>query len=196
MPEVRTKSQPVPRGITASSTSRPAIPLTTSLTVPSPPTATSSEALAAASRASSVRWPGRSDISASPCNPSAAAWCASSGQRLPAAPASAAGLTRKVTALMAAGHGRECDTRHAVDRGAQLVVRDARELLADHDVAHRQQAAGLDPAQCADREQHRRFHLDAEHAAGRPALVPLGIRVVKGVAGGDRADAQRLLELP
>jgi len=42
MPYVRTKSQPVPRGITASSTSsRPAIPFTTSLTVPSPPTTTS-----------------------------------------------------------------------------------------------------------------------------------------------------------
>src|SRR6266571_5327213 len=41
---VRTKSQPVPRGITASSTSRPAIPFTTSFTEPSPPTTTSSTA--------------------------------------------------------------------------------------------------------------------------------------------------------
>ena len=59
------------------------MPLTTSFTVPSPPTATSSEAVAAASRASSIRWPGRSESSASPCSPSAAARCASSGQSPP-----------------------------------------------------------------------------------------------------------------
>ena len=84
---------------------------------------------------------------------------------------------------------------HAVDRGPELVVRDPCELLADHDVAHRQEAPGLHAAQGADREQHSRLHLDAEHPALGPTAMPLGVRVVEGVARGDRADAERLAEL-
>ena len=44
IPYVRPKSMPVPSGIVARSTSRPAIPFTTSFSVPSPPTATTSVA--------------------------------------------------------------------------------------------------------------------------------------------------------
>ena len=70
MPYVRTKSQPVPRAITAISTSSSAAPFATSFTEPSPPTTTSSFAPApAACRASSVRCPGRSEKSASPFSP-------------------------------------------------------------------------------------------------------------------------------
>src|SRR5512133_4368173 len=158
---VLTKSQPVPRGITATSTSsRPAIPFTTSLTVPSPPTITSRRAPAsAASLASSPSCPGRSESRASPRSPREAALCASSGQRRPVAPFSDAGLTRKTTSLMGRD-GRQRDPSHPVDRCAQVVVGDPRELLADDDVAHGEQAAGLDPTQRADREQHRRLHLD------------------------------------
>ena len=57
IPYVRTKSQPVPRGTTASSgaASRPTSPFATSFTEPSPPTTTSSRAPpSAASRASSA----------------------------------------------------------------------------------------------------------------------------------------------
>src|SRR6184192_2454622 len=197
MPYVRAKSQPVPRGITASSApSRPARPCTTSFTVPSPPTATTSDApCSAACRARSPSWPGLSESSASPRSPSAAAWCASSGQRRPTAPPSAAGLTRKTVSLMAGRDRCERYASHAVDGGAEVDVGDPRELLADHDVAHRQEATGLHPAEGADREQHRRLHLDTEDATLGPALVPTGVGVVEGVARGDRADADGLVEL-
>src|SRR5262245_41417999 len=196
MPYVRTKSPPVPRAIRASSTSRPAMPLTTSWTVPSPPTTTSRSASAAALRASSVRWPGRSERSASPLRPRAAARWASSGQRRPAAPFSAAGLTRNVTRLMARRDGRKRDSRHAVDSRSEVVVGDPGDRLTMHGVvADGQKAAGLHPAQGPDREQHGRLHLDAEHPALRPALVPPGVGVVERVARDDRADLQRLVEL-
>jgi hypothetical protein len=39
---------------------------------------------------------------------------------------------------------RQRDARHPVDRGAQLVVGDPRELVADDDVADREQAPRLD----------------------------------------------------
>jgi hypothetical protein len=89
---------PVPIGIVA--TSHVALdrtsPFTTSLSVPSPPTATTSDApLAAARSASSIRCPGRSEKSVSPSSPRCAARLASSGQRLPVTPLSDAGLTRK-----------------------------------------------------------------------------------------------------
>jgi hypothetical protein len=96
MPYVRPKSMPVPSGIVARSTSRPAMPFTTSFSVPSPPTATTSDAPAStACCASAIRWFGRSEKSVSPDSPSRAARWASSGQRLPVAPLSEAGLTRK-----------------------------------------------------------------------------------------------------
>ena len=44
-------------------------------------------------------------------------------------------------------------------------------VAADEDVADGQQAAGLDLAERAEREENRRLHLDAQHAAGGPALV-------------------------
>src|SRR5919201_980230 len=197
IPYVRTKSQPVPRGITASSTpSRPASPCTISLTVPSPPTATTTDApSSAACAASCPSCPGRSERSASPLNPSASARCASLGQPRPTAPPSAAGLTRKTVSLMACCDGLEGHAGHAVDGRAQVDIRDPRELLADHDVADRQQAARVDTAKGTDREQHRRLHLDAEDTALRPALVPARIRVVERIARGDRAHTHRLVEL-
>src|SRR5690242_16182867 len=196
IPYVRTKSQPVPRGITASSASRPASPWTTSLTVPSPPTATTSLAPSSTARAaSSPSCPARSERTASPVSPRVAARSASPGQRRPTDPPSAAGLTRKTISLMACGDGLERHARHPVDGRAQLLVGDPGELLADHDVAHGQQATGLHSAESADREQHRRLHLDAEDAPRGPALVPLGVGVVERVAGGNRADAHGLVEL-
>src|SRR5690348_16399095 len=186
---------PVPSGIVASSTSRPAMPFTTSLSVPSPPTATTSDAPpATASRARSIRWPGRSEKSVSPSRPSADARRWSFGQRFPVAPLPEAGLTRK-TVLMVGDRDVERDPRHAVDRRAQLVVRDPLELAFDDDVAHGEQAAGFDAAQRADREQRRGLHLDGEHAALRPALVLSLVRVVEHVAGDDRSDVQVLPEL-
>src|SRR6476661_1827921 len=132
MPYVRPKSMPVPSGIVARSTSRPAIPFTTSFSVPSPPTATTSVApRSTAPRASSIR-------------------C--SGRRLPVAPLSDAGLTRKTVdtasqrSVIGDGHV-ERDLRHAVDGGAQIVVRDPLELALDDDVADGEQASGLDAAQ-------------------------------------------------
>src|SRR5690348_13931428 len=186
MRRLRTKSLPVPRGSTASSTpSAPIAPFTTSWTVPSPPTTTSSSAPSAiARRASSDRSPGAREISASPSRPTAAAARAISGQRRPVDPLADAGLTRKtVLMLLVGGDGRERDARHAVDGGAQLLVGDALELALDDDVADRQQAAGLHAAQRADGEQRRRFHLDREHTALRPALVLALVGVVADVAG-------------
>ena len=58
-----------------------------------------------------------------------------------------------------------------------------------------EQAARLDAAQRADGEQCRRFHLDREHAALRPALVLPLVRVVEDVARDDRPDVQVLAEL-
>src|SRR4051794_25651837 len=187
MPKVRTKSRPVPRGMIASSgPTTSAIPLTTSFTVPSPPTATSSSYSCAARAASSVISPGLVDSSTSPFSPSRPARCASSGQRRPVEPAAEAGLTRKTVLVLVGGDRLERDPRHPVDRGLQLLVRDAREDALDHDVRHRQQAPRLDAAQRRDREQRRRLHLDGEDAAPRPALVLALVRVVEEVAGDDR----------
>ena len=47
----------------------------------------------------------------------------------------------------------------------------------------------------AEREERRRFHLDGEDAALRPALVLALVRVVEEVARDDRADAQRLVRM-
>src|SRR3954454_25328874 len=146
MPYVRPKSIPVPSGIVARSTSRSAIPFTTSFSVPSPPTATTSDAPAsAACRPSSVRWPGRSEKNVSPVRPRRAARCASSGHRLPVRPLSDAGLTRK-TVLLVGDSDVEGDLRHAVDRRAQLVVGDALEPALYDDVADGQQAPRLHAA--------------------------------------------------
>src|SRR5205807_10229340 len=63
------------------------------------------------------------------------------------------------------------------------------------DVADRQQAAGLDGAQRADREKSRSLHLHGEHAALRPALVLTLVGVVEDVARDDRPDVHRLPDL-
>src|SRR4051812_34035443 len=202
MPYVRPKSIPVPSGIVARSTSRSAIPFTTSFSVPSPPTATTSVAPpSAASRASSIRWPWRSEKNVSPFSPSRAARCASSGQRLPVAPLSDAGLTRKtafsLTRSGQSGSDRdvERDPRHPVDGAAKIVVGDPLELALDDDVADGEEAARLDAAQRTDGEQRCGFHLDGEHAALRPPLVLAVVRVVEEVARDDRADVQLLPDL-
>src|SRR5439155_6265964 len=198
IPYVRTKSQPVPRAMTAiSAPSTPASPFATSLTDPSPPTTTRRSAPSSTERRASVpSSPGLVEKSASPSSPRVAAMRAIWGQRFPVDPFAEAGLTRKtVVGLMIGCRGAECDARHAVDRGAQIVVRDPRELAADDDVAHRQQAAGLDAAQRADGEERRRLHLDAEHAALRPALVLALVRVVEQVARDDRPDVELLSDL-
>src|SRR6266566_6335515 len=175
----------------------PAIPFTISFTVPSPPTATRSDApRSAALRASSPSSPGRLERSASPASPSSRARRSRDGQRRPVAPFADAGLTRKTVWPLMFGRDRgECDPGHAIDGSLELVVRDPREVLADHDVADREQAACLDAPQRADCKKDGRLHLNREDAAGRPALVAFRIGVVEGVARGDRADPQRLLEL-
>src|SRR5437764_85024 len=163
MPYVRTKSQPVPRAITASSTAwSPAMPFTISFTVPSPPTATSRVAPpSAAERASAPSWPGRCDRSASPSSPSARARRSRLGQRRPVVPFADAGLTRKTVLPLMLGLGcdrGERDAGHPVDGGLELLVRDPRELLADDDVADREQAARLHTAQRSEREQDGGLH--------------------------------------
>src|SRR4051812_38339109 len=175
---LRTKSLPVPRGRTASSTSpaRPdaSSPLTTSCTEPSPPTTTTTRAPSVAAwAASSARWPGAFEISASPARPAAAARRAISGQRRPVDPFAEAGLTRKANGVRSVlgRRRRECDLRHAVDRGAELLVGDAGEHALDDDVADGEEAARVRSADRADREQRRGLHLDREDAALRPALV-------------------------
>src|SRR5262249_49881264 len=201
MPNVRMKSAPVPRGMIASSArSAPARPFTTSFTVPSPPTATSSSAPpSTAERASSRRWPGSSEKSASPVKPSCAVRRASSGHLRPVAPPAEAGLTRKTVRaplmLLVRRRGVEPELRHLVDRRLHLGVGDAHELVRDDDVRDGQQAPGLDLAQRAGRVHRRGLHLHAEDAALRPALVLAFVRVVEEVAGDDRADADGLAEL-
>src|SRR5918999_1933247 len=198
MPKVRAKSSPVPHGTTASSHSAPSgkRPFTPSLTVPSPPTTTTSSAPATtALRVKSTTRPGASLSSASPSRPSSAALATSSGQRLPADQLPAAGLTTKAV-LMGLGRDRaERELGHLVDGGAHLLVRDADELTLDDDVADREEAARLDLAQSAEREQHGGLHLDGEDAAVRPALVLTVVGVVEEVARDDGADAQALAHL-
>src|SRR5262245_18127190 len=202
MSNVRTKSQPVPRGITASSTSSSGErPFTTSFTDPSPPTTTRSfapPATASAARAESR--PGPSDMRASPSRPFDAARCAISGHRFPVVPAAEAGWTRKTVSapLMAVatrGRGVQRDLRHAVDRGPQLLVADADELPLDHDVAHRQEAPAVDLPKRGDSEERRGLHLHGENAALRPALVLPLVGVVEEIAGDDRPHAERLARL-
>src|SRR5687767_12120888 len=199
MSNVRTKSQPVPRGMTASSTDpAPTTPFTTSLTEPSPPTITSRDAPSrTAPAASSPSCPGPSEISASPSSPRAAARCAISGQRFPVEPPAEAGLTRKtvrpaLVLVVTRRCGVERDPRHSLDRRAKLVVRDADELALDDDVADGQQAPAVDAAQRGEREERRRLHLDREHATLRPALVLPLVGVVEEVARDDRPDADLL----
>src|SRR5919197_2794903 len=150
--------------------------------------------VAAASRASSVSCPDRSETSASPVSPKLAARCAISGQRRPVDPAAEAGLTRKTVSELMAGRGRrERDLRHAIDCGAELLVGDALELALDDDVAHRQQAAGLHAPQRSDGEEGSGFHLHGEDSAARPALVLAAVGVVEEIARDDRADTDLLL---
>src|SRR5438874_11391648 len=186
---------PVPSGIVASSTSRPATPLTTSFSVPSPPTATTSLAPpSTASRARSIRCPGLSEKSVSPVRPSPAARWASSGQRFPVAPLADAGLTRK-TACSGSGRDFERDLRHPVDGRAQVLVGDPPEFAVDDDVAHGQLAPGLDAAERGDGEERRCLHLDRQAAPFRPAPVLALVVVVEDVARDDRADVQVLADL-
>src|SRR4051794_36514820 len=174
-------------------------PLTTSCTVPSPPTATTIAAPSSAAwRASSARPPGPALCATSGSRPKSRAWRSSSGQRLPVAPFAEAGLTRKTVRpliTVTGGHGGERQLGHLVDRALHVLVRDADELALDDDVADDQQAAGLDLLERPDREEHGRLHLDGEHAAVRPAAVLARIRVVEDVARDDRADTDLLAEL-
>src|SRR5438309_9585689 len=189
---------PVPSGIVASSAAplERTSPFTTSFSVPSPPTATTSDAPSPTARsASSVRCPGRSEKSVSPARPRPSARCASSGQRLPVAPPADAGLTRKTVLPLIGRRGRECDACHPVDGGAQLFVRDPLELALDDDVADGEQAARVHLTQSAEREQDRGLHLDREDPPVRPALVLAFVGVVEDVARDDRADVERLADL-
>src|SRR5439155_15336281 len=89
---------------------------------------------AAASLARLTRWPGRSERKVSPLSPRSAARRAISGQRLPVAPLSAAGLTRKAVSLMRVRRDRrQSDAGHPVDRGLEVLVRDPGERSLDDD---------------------------------------------------------------
>src|SRR5262245_43437853 len=193
------KSRPVPSGRIPSSTREPSparrSPSATSWTVPSPPTTTSSVAPSrTASAASSARWPGRFEISASPRRPASAARRAMSGQRRAVAPLSDAGLTRKTVRLMVVRDGDERELGHLIDRRAQVLVGDALELALDDDVADGEEASRLDLAQRAECEEERSLHLHREDAAVRPALVLPAVGVVEDVARGDSADPDFLVE--
>ena len=138
---------PVPIGIVASSVVLPArtSPLTTSFSVPSPPTATTRVVPSRAdSSASSISWPGRSEKRVSPSSPRCAARFASEGQRFPAPPLPEAGLTRKTVSALMGRDGREGDAGHPVDRRAQLFVGDSLEDALDDDVGYGEEAAAVD----------------------------------------------------
>ena len=147
---MRTKSQPVPRGITASSPAVAARDPVGDL-VDGAVAADDDEQLApssAASRASSARWPGRSEKSASPSSPGVAA---AVGELRPAL-AGRAVVGRRVdeeddsvgVRSVLAVIGRERELGHLVDGRAQLLVGDALELALDDDVADGEEAAGRD----------------------------------------------------
>ena len=131
----------------------------------------------------------------SPSSPRCAARCAISGQRLPVAPLSDAGLTRKTVSLM---------TGVAVAR-ATRVIRSTAAFISSSVIRLNspsttmsltvEQAAGLHAAERADGEERGGLHLDGEHTALRPALVLALVRVVEEVARDDRADVHLLAHL-
>ena len=103
-------------------------------------------------------------------------------QRLPVEPLADAGLTRNTVGVTEAPTVRgdrlqsvpwgspACDgpqgqLSHLVHRCAHLLIGNADELALDHDVAHRQHAAGLHLAERTEREQHGGLHLDGKDAA-------------------------------
>ena len=155
MPNVRTKSQPVPRGMTASSTPSALGDAVDDL-VHGAVAADDHEQLARLPRrrraASAVELPrllGDERVSREPERGCAVrdlgpalARRASAGGRVDEEDG-AAGLM----AVLAGRRGVERDPRHPVDRGTQLVVGDPHELALDDDVAHREQAAAVDAAQ-------------------------------------------------
>ena len=124
---LRMKSRPVPRAITPSAASpngvplAPTRPLTTSCTVPSPPTATTTSAPAMlASRASSVACPGASVRRSSTRRPRRCASATSSGHSCPVLPLAEAGLmirtTRRVMRASAPRRGRRVRSVRRTER--------------------------------------------------------------------------------
>jgi hypothetical protein len=175
--------------------------LTTSFSVPSPPTETTSPAPSrAACSASSIRtWTlGEERRALEPelrCAvrvPASAGRGAAAGRRVDEEDDPVSGTFRCPTPLLC--HGRERDARHPVDRRAQpsSVIRVTR---LDDDVADGEEAAGVNLLQRPEREEDRSFHLDREDAAVGPALVLPAVRVVEDVARHDRADVHRLAHL-
>src|SRR6478735_1159335 len=172
MPNVFTKSQPDPRGITASSASGATAaspskkPFATSETVPSPPTATISRAPSrSAARVSSDACPAASVARTSRSRPRAAAALAISGQRRAVRPLSDAGfttMTPAAVALMVVHRGRQRQPGHPLDGRGEVIVADPHELLTADEIRDDQDAGGRDAAERGDREEHRRLHLDRE----------------------------------
>ena len=190
---------PVPSGIVASSTSRAGDPVD-DLVQRAVAADRDDERLRRRRprrRASSIRCPGRSEKSVSPCRPSSAARCASSGQRLPVAPLPDAGLTRKTVPALIGRSRRRARSRvirSTAARSSSSVIRVNSPSTTMSLTVSRQPAST--PRSARDGEERRRLHLDREDAALRPALVLAVVGVVEDVARDDRADVQRLARAP
>ena len=195
MPKVRTKSQPVPRGITASSTprSRDAVHDLVHGAVAADDdeqrravvdgVARELDELAAALGEERVARRGRAPR----------ARCAISGQRLPVEPPADAGLTRKTVPqwLMVARSPSSSASRVMRSTAARSSSSEMRVNSPSTTMSltvSRQPA--WTPRSAATREERRGLHLDGEDAALRPALVLALVRVVEEVARDDRADVQ------
>ena len=104
--------------------------------------------------------------------PAAAARCAISGQRRPVDPFAAAGLTRKtVPSSVTVWSASSVISSTALRMSSSLIRRNSPSTI---DVADDQHAACLDLPQRAEREEHRRLHLDGEDAAVGPAAASPG----------------------
>ena len=194
---MRTKSQPVPRGITAISTSVAAGDPVRDL-VHGPVAADHDEQLRAAvrrlarERAELARRARRR--ACRPSSPRCAARCAISGQRLPGR----AVVRRRVDE-------EDGVANEVAVASATRVIRSTAAFISSSEIRLNspsttmslttQQAARLDAAERADGEERRGLHLDREHAALRPALVLPVVRVVEEVARDDRADVHLLAHL-
>ena len=196
MPCVVPKSCPVPAGSTASSASSPATPFTTSFSVPSPPTTTSSSCAGGFARRARPGGRAAREQVARRRGRARRARRSSFGQRLPVEPFALAGLTRK---NRSSAHAAQCFSETATSSASRVIrstaARSSSSLMRVNSpsttmslTVSRQPAST--PRSARDREQRCRLHLDAEHAALRPALVLALVRVVEEVARDDRPDVE------
>ena len=145
----------------------------TSFSVPSPPTATTSVAPpSTAARASSIRWPGRSEKSVSPLQPELRCAVRQLGPALARGAVVDAGLTRKTVSVANAEMATSSAIRVMRSTAAR---RSSSEMRVNSPSTTMSLTVSRQPAStprsAPTREERGRLHLDREHAALRPALV-------------------------